>query len=315
MRLDGDDRDADGLGREVSLHFSDHGLLPMLDVAIVAGRNIAPSDDLPSPRVGVISLSLANAIGGPDRAIGRTISFVPADTMSTMRREPFRVIGVAADVAWDGLAEQDTRRYIRYGDGADVRARRYDVYMSLAQSPSTVVSIGVSTAGDPAAMIGPIRTVIGGIAPASAVHWTSTMADEVALEYAASRFYAVIVAVFSVSALALTSIGLFALLSHAAAQRTSEMGLRLALGATPLSASALLLRTGLAPLLGGIIAGLGGTILASRFIGAMLYGIAAFDATTFSTAVITLVGVALIAGLIPARRIARVDPITTLRGD
>jgi putative ABC transport system permease protein len=111
----------------------------------------------------------------------------------------------------------------------------------------------------------------------------------------------------------LTSLGLFALLSHAAAQRKSEMGLRLALGATPHATAALLLRGGLAPLAAGMAGGLAGAAAAARFMQGMLYGVEAFDVVTFGVAVVMLLAVTLAAGLIPARRVAAVDPITTLR--
>jgi putative ABC transport system permease protein len=177
-----------------------------------------------------------------------------------------------------------------------------------------VVSVGAATSGDAASYIGPLRQAINSIVPASAVHWTSAMEDEIALEYAPSRFYSVIVVMFSLSALLLTSLGLFALLSHAAAQRMSEMGLRLALGATPRSTAGLLLRGGLAPLAAGIAGGLAGAAAAARFMQGLLYGVDAFDVVTFVAAVATLLAVTLAAGVIPARRVAAVDPIATLRG-
>jgi hypothetical protein len=225
------------------------------------------------------------------------------------------VAGVVEDVAWDGLAEQDTRRFIHYADSGDPKAARYDVYVPLARFPQTVVSIGASTTGDPEALIDPLRRRIAAIVPASAVHWTSAMHDEVAIEYAPTRFYTVLVAAFSSSALLLTSIGLFALLSHAAARRTSEMGLRLALGASRASTARLLMRAGLLPLALGVAGGLLGAALVARAMGGLLYGIGSFDALTFAAAVLALLGVTLAAGLIPARRVARIDPIAALRID
>jgi putative ABC transport system permease protein len=298
-------------GLMAGTHFADHGLLPMLGVTIVAGRNLSAADGPQSPPVAVVSASIARLLGGPEAAVGRTIRFSRAGQRSPDRE--YRIVGVAADVAFDGVVEQDTRRFLGLGDHAAARTSRYDAYFSLAQTPATVVSVGVATSEDPAALIAPLRRVIGAIAPASAVHWTSAMDDEIALEYAPSRFYSVIVVLFSLSALVLTSVGLFALLSHAAAQRVAEMGVRLALGATPHATAALLLRTGCAPLIVGVAAGLAGAAFASRLMQSMLYGVNAFDVMTFSAAVATLLAVTLAAGLIPARRIARIDPGTALR--
>jgi ABC-type antimicrobial peptide transport system permease subunit len=218
-------------------------------------------------------------------------------------------------VAYDGVVEQDTRRYLGLGDHADARAERFDVYFSLAQTPSTVVSIGVSTTGNAASLIAPVRQAIARIAPASPVHWTSVMEDEIAIEYAPSRFYSVIVVVFSLSALLLTSIGLFALLSHAAAQRTSEMGLRIALGAHPRATGWLIMRTALLPLGCGVTGGLVGAALASRAMQSMLYDTAPLDAFTFAGAVAVLLSVTVAAALLPARRMALLDPVRTLKGD
>lgn len=302
----------DDQGLDVGLHLADHGVLPTLDIPIVAGRNFEASDGPETARVGIISNALARVLGG-NRVLGQEIAFLPQPGSSTTR-EPFRVVGIAGDAAWDGVVEQDTRRYLGRA-GPPVRASRYDVYLSLPQSPTSVVSIGVRTAGDPAAMIQPLRRALAQVAPTSAVHWTSAMDDEIALEYAPARFYSVIVTLFAGSALLLTAIGLFALLSHAAAQRAGEMGLRLALGATPRSTSVLLLRTSLLPFVMGLIGGLVAAAIAGRLAGGLLYGVDAFDARTFIVSTTVMFAVSMAAGLIPARRVAAVDPVVTLRGD
>lgn len=311
--LQGVDSSEEGRGVLAGTHLADHGLLPTLGARLVAGRNLSPSDGPDAARVAVISASLARLVGGPELALGRTIRFAPNGQRPS--NVDYRVVGVADDVAYDGIVEQDTRRFLGLGDHADARASRYDVYVSLAQMPAMVISIGVSTSGDASSMIPEIRRVIGSVAPASAVHWTSTMDDEIAIEYAPSRFYSVMVLMFSLSALALTSLGLFALLSHAASQRMHEMGLRLALGATPGSTALLLMRMGLVPLSTGVLGGLVAAGIASRLMQGMLYGIDALDLATFAGAVAIFLAVALAAGSIPARRVATVDPISTLRAE
>jgi putative ABC transport system permease protein len=286
----------------------------MLGIGMLAGRNVTAADDRESAAVAVVSRSVAIRLGGVERAIGRVV-VLDGRMAGGGPTGAFRVVGVAEDVAWDGLAEQDTRRFIQYADGGDPKAARYDVYVPLAQFPQTIVSIGASTAGDPEALVEPLRRRIAAMLPASAVHWTSAMGNEVAVEYAPARFYTVLVAAFSASALLLTSIGLFALLSHAAARRTSEMGLRLALGASPASAAGLLLRAGVLPVAVGIGGGLVGAMVVARAMSGLLYGIGRFDTSTFAAAVIALLGVTTAAGLIPARRVARIDPIAALRTD
>jgi predicted permease len=315
IRFDGLDGDMYEAGLEVGSHLVDEGLLPMLGVRVLAGRNISSADDGRAAPVAVVSRSVAMRLGGVERAIGREVVYLEDASMGGSPSGAFQVVGVVEDVAWDGLAEQDTRRFIHYADSGDPKAARYDVYVALARFPQTIVSIGAATGADPQALLDPLRRRIAQIAPASAVHWTSAMDEEVALEYAPTRFYTVLVAAFSSSALLLTSIGLFALLSHAAARRTSEMGLRLALGASRASTAGLLLRAGLLPLAVGVAGGLVAAAVVARAMGGLIYGIGSFDALTFTAAVTALLTVTVAAGLIPARRVARIDPIAALRTD
>jgi predicted permease len=297
-------------GLEAGYHLIDDGLLPALGIPIVAGRGIDSSDRPGGPAVAIVSNSLAERMGGAERAIGQDITFGNPDMPGV---ETARVVGVASDVAYDGLGEQGTGRYIRYAGGQDPRAARLDLYLPLMRSQAMIVSIAAITSGDPAALIDPLRREINRLAPGSAVHWTGTMEGETSLEYASTRFYALLVGVFSGSALALTSVGLFALLSHTATRRSAEMGLRLALGASPGQVAVLLLRTGLAPLAAGGAAGLAGAAWASSAMRSLIYDVSAGDVLTFSLALATLALVALAAGLLPARRVASVDPAAIMK--
>ena len=312
LRLDGIELPQAPDGLEVGTHLADPGLLPMLDVSIVTGRGIEARDDRGSAHVAVISRSLASLLGGPEAAIGRFISLIARDA-DTMPNGRFRVVGVSEDVAYDGLVAEDTRRFTF--DQVDSRTARHDVYLPLAQFPSPVVSIGAATAGDPGALIEELRRRIASVAPSSAVHWTSTMADEIATEYQPTRFYTVLVAVFSTSALALTSVGLFALLAHSAARRSGEMGLRLALGASRVSTVTLLLRGGFVPIAVGIAAGGGLALVVIRGMAGLLYGASGFDVVSFASSVLLICAVAVAAGAIPARRVLSIDPARILRSD
>jgi len=308
------DRNAVPNGLEAGVHQADEGLFATLGIRFLEGRNFAESDGPGSGPVAIVSGSVAGRLGGASRAIGQEISFVDGDQqMPTMPSGSYRVVGVVEDVAWDGIAAQDTRRYIEYGNTTDPLSKRLDVYVPLARFPATVVSIAASTKGDAGQLIDALRRQITQVTPSSAIHWTSTMEDEVALEYAPTRFYALLVAAFSFSALALTSVGLFALLSHAAARRANEMGVRLALGASRRQVGVLLLRGGFTPVLIGATLGLVGAVWASAGIRGLLYDVGRFDLAAFAGAVVALALVALAAGLLPARRVAGVDPLVVLR--
>jgi putative ABC transport system permease protein len=314
VHYDGLDASESPDGVAVSVHQIDEGLLPTLGVAIVEGRNFGPADGPGAAAVAIVSRSLAERMGGPARAIGRDVVF-PQSASPLEAAGPFRVVGVAADMAWDGLVEQDTRGYIRPGGATDPGAAQHDVFVPLARFPVMLLSIAASTAGDAGVLVDPLRRRIAEIAPTSAVHWTGTLIDELALEYAPSRFYAVLVAAFSGGALAVTSVGLFALLSHAAARRSGEMGVRLALGATPRQTAALLLRGSLAPIAAGAMLGSACAVWAGAALRGLLYDVGLFDPWAFAGALGVLAAVALLAGVVPARRVASVDPLTVLRAD
>ncbi len=179
--------------------------------------------------------------------------------------------------------------------------------------PATAVSIAAATSGDPSALIDAVRRSIGEVAPGSAVHWTGTMADEIALEYAPARFYGVLVTAFSASALLLTSVGLFALLWHTAAARTGEMGLRLALGARRAGIAWLLVSAGARPVLLGVGMGLLGALWCADWMTGFLYDVPAMDPLSFAGATALLLVVCLGASWLPARRAASVDPLVALK--
>lgn len=299
-------------GLAVALHLADSGLLPMLEVPLVAGRHLRESDDR-SARVAVVSRALADRLGGPDAAVGRALDVVSGSSVGSA---PVRIIGVVENVAYDGFVEQGAesgtpqlRTDARWLQG------RYDVYVPLIASPQRIVSIGVATSGDAAALIDPLRRVLGGVAPTSAVHWTSTMADELALETASSRFYSVLVNTYSLGALALTVSGVFAMLSHLVVRRRSEIGIRLALGGEGRDVVGLIARLTAVPIVIGIAAGwVLATACASGAAG-LLFGVGPFDVASYAlgTGVLALAGI--VAAFIPTRRALRTDPMLTMRAE
>jgi predicted permease len=301
---------AEGLG--VELHLADAALLPMLDVPLVAGRHLQESDDR-APSVVVVSRALADRLGGPGAAVGRALDLLPGGAVPAAA---VRVIGVVENVAYDGFVEQGAesgtpllRTDARWLQG------RYDVYVPLAAAPQRIVSIGVTTTGDPALLIEPLRRVLGQVAPTSAVHWTSTMADELSLEVASSRFYTVLVNAYSLGALALTATGVFAMLSHLVARRRSEIGLRLALGGEGRDVVRLIAQLTALPLGLGVVAG---WVLATAFASgaaSLLFGIGRFDLASYALGTGVLVLVGLIAAFVPTRRALRTDPMLTLRAE
>src|SRR5262249_2355019 len=129
------------------------------------------------------------------------------------------------------------------------------------------------------------------------------------------RFNALLLGVFGTLALVLAAIGIFGVMSYAVAQRTREIGIRMALGAQPSDVVELVTREGMLPALMGVVIGLGGAFVLTRFIATMLFGIQRTDPLTFAGMALLLITVALAACYVPARRAARVDPIVALRNE
>jgi putative ABC transport system permease protein len=301
---------ADGLG--VELHLSDAGLLPMLDVPLIAGRHLADTDQAGGP-VAVVSRALADRLGGPDAAVGRALEMLEGRTLPATS---LRIVGVVENVAYDGFVEQGAESGTpQLRTDAGWLQGRHDLYVPLVVAPQRVVSIGVTTAGDAAVLIEPLRRVLGQVAPTSAVHWTSTLADELDLEVASPRFYALLVNAYSLGALALTATGVFAMLSHLVARRRREIGLRLALGGGAADVVRLIARLTAVPLGLGVAAG---WVLATGLAAGaanLLFGVGGFDLGSYALGTAALVACGLGAATLPARRALGTDPMRTMRAE
>ena len=296
------------------VHLVEPGLLPTLDIPLLHGRGIEARDWQENARVAVVSAALAERLGGAARVLGTDIEFGESTRSLFDTSGRFRVVGVAADVAWDGIAEHGTGRTLHRGAGADAGALAWDVYLPLPPL-ARGLSIAVHTGPEPAGMIEPLRRAIAGLAPGSAVHWVSTMEEELAREYAAARFYTLLVLAFAVCAALLAAVGLFAILSQAVLRRRGEIGVRLALGASPARVARGLVLGSLRTAALGVAAGLGLAWLAARALQGFLYGIGPADPPAFAFAAAALLLFVLLASLAPARRAARVQPQVALRSD
>jgi predicted lysophospholipase L1 biosynthesis ABC-type transport system permease subunit len=284
----------------------------MLEVPIVAGRHLVDTDRASGP-VAVVSRALADRLGGPDAALGRAIEVLAGGPLPATS---LRVVGVVENVAYDGFVEQGAesgtpqlRTDARWLQG------RHDLYVPLLVAPQRIVSIGVTTAGDAATLIEPLRRVLGQVAPTSAVHWTSTMADELDLEVASPRFYALLVNAYSLGALALTATGVFAMLSHLVTRRRSEIGLRLALGGEARDVVRLIARLTAVPLGLGVIAGWALATGLAAGAANLLFGVGRFDFGSYALGTAALAVCGLVAAVLPTRRALNTDPMRTMRSE
>jgi ABC-type antimicrobial peptide transport system permease subunit len=153
-----------------------------------------------------------------------------------------------------------------------------------------------------------MRAAVAEIAPDVPVFDVRTMEDRLRATYATSRFNAQLLAVLGGIGLLLSIIGIYGVVAYHASRRMHEMGLRIALGATAADVLRLITRQGLSPVIVGLVVGAGGALLATRVLQSALFGVTAWDPITFGSVAVLLLGAAMAAALVPARRVSRLDP-------
>ena len=263
------------------------GFFTALRIPLLAGRLFGDRDTPTSPRVVIISDAIAERFFRGESAVGRTIKL--GNTQA-------EIVGVVGDIRRAALTD-------------DPRA---DLYFSSEQAPDPGTMWFVRTAGDPAAALAGIQNAIRGAEPSAVFVEPRTMADIASESMQVMHLASWLFGFFAATALALAAVGIYGVLSYVIRQRTREIGMRVALGATRGNIAWMVMRQG-ATIAGigtaiGLIAGLA----AGRSLGALLYATSSSDPLTLSAASATLVVTVLAACYIPARRAARIDPARTL---
>ena len=274
----------------------DSGYLRALGLTLLRGRWIADSDTAQAQPVVVIDRLLADRYWPGQDAIGKRI--VRGDEKTS-----FVVVGVVAPVKVQNLEENTTKETL------------YFPYGQYAQFPDVTFILVVKTDGDPAALAMSVRNAVRSADPEQPVFDVKTMADRMLDAAQPRRAPMILLSLFSGVALLLAALGVYGVLAFSVAQRTSEFGIRLALGATARDIASLVLRQGSKLVLIGIVAGLAGYLALSQIVAKLLYGVAATDPLTLAVAPLVLALVALLACLLPARRATKVDPMVALRSE
>jgi putative ABC transport system permease protein len=269
------------------------GYIESAAIPLRAGRAFDEHDDADAPRVALISQSLAAARFPGGDPLGQRLRIGPAG--------PFTIVGIVGDVRQVSLALSDTNA----------------VYISAAQSwfPDNPRSLVVRGRGDAAALAPAIREVVWSVGKDQPVVRVATMEELVAGSAAERRFALILFEAFAVSALVLAAIGIYGILAGSVTERTREIGVRSALGASRADIVALVVRQGMTLAGLGIAIGLGGAAAASRALITLLFGVSRLDPVTYLAVVSLLLGAAALACWIPAWRAARVDPTIALRAE
>jgi predicted permease len=258
---------------------------------LVRGRDFREADREGAPQVAVVNETLAAMLWPGEDPLGKRLSFEGA-------RGPFlEVVGVARD-----------GKYRTLGD----RSRPY-LYTPLFQSYQPRMTLVVRTSGDPVALSGAVRAQLHALDPNLPVAEVRTLGEQFDLSLLPARIAAYTLGGFGLLALALAAIGVYGVVSYSVAQRTHEIGVRVALGARARDVLRLVLGEGLSVVGLGLALGLALAFAAARLFAGFLYGVDAADPVTF-VGVPTLLGaIALAAGYLPARRATKVDPMVALR--
>ena len=271
------------------------GYFETMGIPLRRGRLLDLHDTANAPPAVVVSEALAKTKFGAQDPIGKRVHIGPLD------RPWFTIVGVVADVKQTSLILSDPNA----------------VYITAAQSwfVDNPMSLVVRTSGDPASLTPAIRQAIWSVDKDQPIVRVATMDDLVASLASQRHFALVLFAVFAVVALILAATGIYGVLSSSVTERTREMGVRAALGASRNDIVGLVLRQGMTLAAVGIVIGLAGAALASRGIMSLLFGVSRLDPVTYTGVIVTLLVVAAMACWIPAWRAARVDPSITLRAE
>jgi predicted permease len=266
-----------------------------MEIPLLRGRLFNARDTAAAPRVIVVDEQMAKHLWPGQDAIGKRIK-----TGGLNATGPWMtVVGVVGRVKHEGL---DSEPRIAY-------------YLPHAQFPVRTMSIVLKTQGEPALLGAAARDAVRSLDADLPIYSLRTMQQRVDLSLARRRFAMTLLGVLALIALVLASIGVYGVMAYLVAQGSREIGIRIALGATENGILRLVLSQGLALATIGIGAGLLGAAGLSRFLGSLLFGVPALDAATFSAIGAGLLGVALLACYVPARRASRLDPANVLRSE
>jgi putative ABC transport system permease protein len=282
-----------GSTREVS-----PGYFQTLKIPLLRGRDFTAADRKDSPKVAVVNQALARLAWPEGDAVGKRLAYTRD---SETGPDWIEVVGVVADVRLGHLEDEEVRP---------------GFYIPMAQSDllrgDISMAVVARTHSDPAILTGSVRKAVLGVDPRLPVFDVATMEELRASSAATARFNMLLLTALGVIGLVLAAVGIYGVIAWFVSQRTQEIGLRMALGATQGRVLAMVTWQAFRPVLVGLAVGIAGALAATRVLSGLLFGVTATDPLTFAGVLAVLTAAALVASLVPARRAARVDPTRAL---
>ena len=262
-----------------------------LGVPVLVGREFTDRDTVATPPVALVNEALARRLWSTIDVVGRTVR---------LGGKSFAVVGVVANY-----------RLHRAGEAPPATA--YVAFWQNSFEPQIDARVAIRAAGDAARLFAPLRRALERVEPAVLVTETITMDAQRRAAYTEVRLGGAVLAVSAALALFLSAVGLYGVVSFVVARRAKEVAIRLAIGARPADVVALFVRQGLRPMWIGAAIGVAASVALAPLLSRWLFGIAPVDLPTIAGALVAVIGVALIATWVPARRAARADPAVVFR--
>jgi predicted permease len=276
---------------EVEFRRASFDFFGTMGIPLVRGRDFTRDDNVTAPPVAIVNTALAGRVFPNEDPVGQRVQLGPNPNGAWIT-----IVGVVGSIKHASLEE----------------APRPEVYIPARQNPPSGPFVVLRTAVDPATIASAVRATLKEAhvdPPASVRSMGEIRGDSVAER----RFVLLLVALFGVLALTLAAMGVYGVITLVAAERTAEVGIRIALGATPSNVLALMLRQALTLAAGGVILGAGAGLLLTPAMASQLFGVGSADPVTYVTVAAALMATSAVAAVSPARRAMRTDPATTLR--
>jgi putative ABC transport system permease protein len=259
-----------------------------LHIPLLRGRNFTEQEVRQSDKVTIVSQQLVNIVFPNEEPLGKRL-------VTVMGPDAFEIIGVVGDIRHQSLGSQPFPA------------------MYFPSRSSGRMNFVIRTQGDPLSLVGAVRKEVHALDPDQPIASVKKMSDWVDSSVAGPRYRTTLLAMFAALAMILAATGIYGVMSYSVAQRTHEIGVRMALGARQLDVLKLVVRQGMLLTLVGVILGLLGAFGLTRVMQSLLFGVTAKDPFTFAVVAALLIAVAFVACFIPARRATKVDPLVALR--
>jgi putative ABC transport system permease protein len=285
----------------VGLHIATPGVFETMHIPVKRGRDFNDRDQTGMTRVAIFNEAAAKTVWPNESAIGKRFGLTRDSAGGQVWWE---IVGVVGDTRDHGLRDNP----------------RPEMYLPIAQTPAVILDaiqrtmfVVARAHGEPLALTRAIQRAVAQVDPALPLFAVRSMDQRLSDDLAGARFNTVLLSVLGVIGLMLATVGIFGVISYFVSQRTQEIGIRMALGATPRRVLVLIVQQGLRPVVVGVVLGLVGTAAATRVLQTLLFDVSATDPMTLIGVAAGVTAIAVLAALVPARRATRIDPLTALR--